>query len=173
MSELKRKVFSHYKDTFKTPSLCDDRKSLNSFFDDIPQNELKKVSPANKTNLLLRISKSELFNALDKIKENKSCGLDSIGGKLLKKLVQLEPETFLRAFNDCYLNGSQLDSSLKTAYIRLIPKGGDPTNLKNWRPITIISSINKLYCKIIYNRMEKLVNDYLALPSMLTAVQKI
>ena len=74
--------------------------------DVIPQNELRKLSNDNKSNLLLRISKAELFNALDKIKENKSCGLDGIGGKLLKKIVKLEPETFLRAFNDCYLNGA-------------------------------------------------------------------
>jgi len=61
------------------------------------------------------------------------------------------------------LNGSQsqLDRSLKTAYIRLIPKGGDPTILKNWRPITIISTLNKLYCKIIYNRIEKIVDNLL------------
>ena len=90
--------------------------TLNSFLEDIPLNELKKLSPANKTNLLLRISKSELFTALDKIKDNKSCGLDGISRKLLKKIVKLKPETFLRAFNDCYLNSSQLDSSLKTAY---------------------------------------------------------
>ena len=101
-----------------------------TFLNDVPLNELKKLNQNDKTSLLLKISKAELFKALDKIKENKSCGLDGISGKLLKKIVNLEPETFLNAFNDCYLNGSQLDKSLKTAYIRLIPKGGDPTNLK-------------------------------------------
>ena len=106
VSDLKRKVFSHYSNTFKAPTLCNDRMLLTSFLEDIPLNELKKLSHDNKTNLLLRISKSELLTALDKIKDNKSCGLDGISGKLLKKIVKLEPETFLKAFNDCYLNGS-------------------------------------------------------------------
>ena len=161
INELKQKVFSHYSNAFKEPTVCDERMSLMSFLNDVPLNELKKLNQIDKTSLLLKISKAELFKALDKIKENKSCGLDGISGKLLKKIVNLEPETFLNAFNDCYLNGSQLDKSLKTAYIRLIPKGGDPTNLKNWRPITLISNLNKLYCKIIYNRIEKIVDNLL------------
>ena len=117
VSDLKQKVFSHYSNAFKAPTLCNNRMPLTSFLEDISLNEMKKLSHGNKTNLLLQISKSELLTALDKIKDNKSCGLDGINGKLLKKIVKLEPETFLRAFIDCCLNGSQLDSSLKTAYI--------------------------------------------------------
>ena len=52
-------------------------------------------------------------------------------------------------------------TSLKTAYIRSTAKGGDPTILKNGRPITIISTVNKLFCKIIYNRIEKTVDSLL------------
>ena len=75
--------------------------------------------------------------------------------------MHLEPDTCLNAFNECYLNGAQLDQWLKTAYICLITKGGDPTILKNWHPITIISTVNKLFCKIVYNRIEKLVDQLL------------
>ena len=30
--------------------------------------------------------------------------------------------------------------------------------LKGWRPITIISNVNKLYCKVIYARLEKITD---------------
>ena len=106
--------------------------AINDFLEDIPPSELKKLRDADFTNLQMCISKSELFKAMDKIKEKKSCGLDGISSKLLKKIVQLEPDTFLKALNECYLNGDQLDLSLKIAYIRLIAKGGDLTILKNW-----------------------------------------
>ena len=122
---------------------------------------LKKLNERDITNLQKSITKSELLLALNRLKDNKSSGLDGVSSKLLKKIVVLAPSTFLDAFNECYLNGVQLDKSLKTAYIRLISKGGDPTILKNWRPITIISSINKLFCKIIYSRIERIVDQLL------------
>ena len=33
--------------------------------------------------------------------------------------------------------------------------------MKNWRPIPIISTVNKLYCKIIYNQLENIVDSLL------------
>ena len=50
---------------------------------------------------------------------------------------------------------------LKIAYIRLITKEGDPTVMKNWHPITIISTVDKLYCEVIHNRLESLVDHLL------------
>ena len=87
--------------------------------------------------------------------------MDGMPSKLLVKIVPLTLDTFVIAFNEFYKHGLQLDQSLKSAYIRLVPKGGDPTVLKNWRPITIISSVNKLFCKVVYNRIEKLIDDLL------------
>ena len=69
---------------------------------------------------------AELNIALDKIKIKKSCGMDGISTKLLKKIVLLVPNTFLNAFNECYLKGAELGQNLKTAYIRLVSKGGRP-----------------------------------------------
>ena len=69
---------------------------------------------------------AELNIALDKIKFKKSCGMDGISTKLLKKIVPSVTNTFLNAFNECFLKGAQLDQSLKTAYIRLVSKGGRP-----------------------------------------------
>ena len=61
----------------------------------------------------------------------------------MKELVPICSEIFLECFNDNYLNGKQFDSSLKSSYIKLIPKSGeDPTAIGNWRPITIIQLIS-------------------------------
>ena len=93
------------------------------------------------------------------MKLGKSVGLDGISTEFLKLVVPENLDLFRKCFNDCVLNGSKLDASLKSAYIKLIPKSkADHGQLKGWRPITIISNVNKLYCKLIYARLEKITD---------------
>ena len=86
---------------------------LNDFLADIPENELKKLDDSNKSCLQKHISKAELIRALYKIKIKKSCGMDGISTKLSKKSVQLVPDTFLNAFNECFSRVLNLSKVLK------------------------------------------------------------
>jgi hypothetical protein len=52
------------------------------------------------------------------------------------------------------LENNNLPGSFKTADIKLIPKKGDLTQIKNWRPISLLSNFYKLISRAINVRLK-------------------
>ncbi|MFO0002522.1 MAG: reverse transcriptase domain-containing protein, partial [bacterium] len=48
----------------------------------------------------------------------------------------------------------KLNPSFRTASIKLIPKKGDTTRLKNWRPISLLSCLYKVTSRALNNRLK-------------------
>lgn len=61
------------------------------------------------------------------------------------------------------LNGleklDRLPDSFRTGIVTLLFKKEDKTELKNWRPITLLNFDNKLFSKILANRMSTVLSD--------------
>jgi hypothetical protein len=53
-------------------------------------------------------------------------------------------------------------TSLKLAVIKLIPKKGDTTLIKNWRPISLLSNFYKIISRLINSRLQKVVDRLLS-----------
>ena len=158
--EVDNICFTHFKSVFNQ-NINTTSEDLTNFMDKTGVH-IKTLCDSDKGLLKCAFSKRELLECISKFKSEKSTGLDGISPMLLKEIVPICSEIFLECFNDNYLNGKQFDNSLKSSYIRLIPKSGkDPTTIGNWRPITIITTINKLYCKLIYNRLEPITDKLL------------
>ena len=152
------KCFKHFKEVFGSSNICRSE-DLRRFLVDIPADRIIGLVQREKDLLISGFSNFEILTQLKQMKAGKSIGLDGISTEFLKLVVPQNIDIFREGFNDCYLNGAKLDSSLKTAYIKLIPKGkADHSKIKSWRPITIISNLNKLYCKLIYSRLEKITD---------------
>ena len=49
---------------------------------------------------------------------------------------------------------------LKTAKVIPIYKKGDPTQVSNYRPISILNTINKIFEKILHSRLTKFIKDF-------------
>jgi hypothetical protein len=54
------------------------------------------------------------------------------------------------------LEKKKLSHSFKTASIKLIPKKGDTTKIKNWRPISLLSCLYKVLSRALNNRLIKI-----------------
>ncbi|KAK3923445.1 Retrovirus-related Pol polyprotein from type-1 retrotransposable element R2 [Frankliniella fusca] len=95
------------------------------------------------------ITKTELVGALRKLRES-AAGPDGVTRKDLRGMNQSDLL--------CLLNivwGSKiLCPILKTNRTVLLPKGGDLSNPKNWRPITIASRVLRLLQQIISARLK-------------------
>ena len=60
------------------------------------------------------------------------------------------------------INGTLLQNHQKKAIITLLPKGGDPTLLKTWRPISLICSDVKIISKILANRIKPILKNIIS-----------
>jgi hypothetical protein len=70
-----------------------------------------------------------------------------------------------RPLYDCCvqcLEDQSLTETFSTAQIKLIPKKGDTSKIKNWRPISLLSNFYKILSRAINNRLKKVVNRVLS-----------
>ena len=50
-------------------------------------------------------------------------------------------------------------SNLRTASIKLKPKTGDSEQIRNWRPISLLSNNYKVYSKAFANRLKRNIDQ--------------
>ena len=79
---------------------------------------------------------------------------------MLKLIRLIQP--FLCIFNPSLAYGI-FPKQWKSSFIKHIPKRGDPSNVRNYRPVYIISAILKLFDAIVttklYNKIYTLINN--------------
>ena len=102
--------------------------------------------------------------------KKKSCsapGEDAIQNTALKKLKSLHPH-IAHCFNNL-LRWRVCPTQWKSAIVKLLHKGGDDSNPKNWRPIALTSCLGKLFHSIIASSItEHVTKEYI----LDTSVQK-
>ena len=93
----------------------------------------------------------EVIKIVQGFKKNKSPGYDDISNDLLKEIIDEIIVPLEHVLNLSIING-QVPDKMKIAKVVPIYKKGDPLNVANYRPISLLSSISKILEKIIYDR---------------------
>ena len=105
--------------------------------------------------LITEISKQDILKALKNCKTNSASGEDNISYSILKKAPEPIINTLVKLFNNCIQLG-YYPKIWKKALGVMIPKPEkDPKICTNYRPISLLSCIGKLFEKIITNRILK------------------
>ena len=84
-------------------------------------------------------------------------GTDGISNKFIKHFWGIFQKPLLEYANHCFLTG-ELTTSFKGAKIRLIPKKGDCSKIKNWRPISLLNCFYKILSRVLTNRLRKYID---------------
>lgn len=126
--------------------------SLNQFFmniessastqQDVTYNPLNRVSNSI---FLEPATFQEVTTIIMNLKNKKSVGWDSVSTLLAE------------SFNQCILEG-YYPKELKVARVVPVFKKGDPMLMDNYRPISILSIINKVFEKLIHKRLMNHLN---------------
>jgi exonuclease III len=97
----------------------------------------------------------------DIIKSLKSCsatGIDSISTKFLKKYSDRLCPVLVKLINNCFLQ-SKFPESLKRAVVIPVYKEGDNSDPNNYRPISILPSLSKVFEKVVQARLRLFLNN--------------
>ena len=105
------------------------------------------------------ITKDEILAAVKGLRNNKACGLDGIHNEYIKSTVHLLMPVYLKLFNLVFDSGIIPESWL-VGYIKPIYKNkGSPQDPGNYRGITIVSCLGKLFTSIINTRLQRFSDE--------------
>ena len=109
---------------------------------------------ADISNIEREILLPELPSVILKSKNNKSCGPDGFSYEFFFTFWPEISNLLLNLLNS-YRDKGSIDEKQNLGIITCIPKGGKlRNNLKNWRVITLLSSIYKFYSAILAERLK-------------------
>ena len=172
----KSNVISELKiDDEKVTSATDIAESLNEYFTNIgetlanslEQNDINPESYVQQTDNVFNIqppSVETVSKLLSGINDKKAMGLDNIPNRLLKISAGIIAPSLTKIFGLSILTGI-FPTEWKQARVTPIFKKGEKSDPSNYRPISVIPSISKIFEKIIYDQLESYLSEFNLLAS--------
>ena len=101
---------------------------------------------------------SEVRMAIDQMKVGKSPGPDKIVPEMLKGAREKISSVLVSFFNEC-VRTQEIPETFPDALTVLLFKKGDASVITNYRPISLLNIIYKLFTKVVHNRMERVLEE--------------
>uniref|UniRef100_A0A670KAD3 Reverse transcriptase domain-containing protein n=1 Tax=Podarcis muralis TaxID=64176 RepID=A0A670KAD3_PODMU len=150
-----RKCFQRYFKKLYTQGPQDEA-GIKQFLE---KNGLPKLSQENRSILNCKITPQEIEIAIQNMKLGKSPGPDGLTSKYYKILKDYLIQPLMEVSNEI-MEGKKAPESWKEAFITLIPKSeAEKTQLKNYRPISLLNVDYKIFADILASRFKKVLNE--------------
>ena len=151
--QVKKAIEAFYQSlyTFKFADKGTQVSNYDKKYDDfIPQ-----LSEEDQEHLETELTLEELKDALASFANNKSPGEDGFTKEFYESFFDLLWKDLLNSYNEAFHKG-ELSISQRTGILTLIPKEDiNFTDLKNWRPISLLNLDYKILSKILAKRLEQ------------------
>ncbi|KAK3521761.1 hypothetical protein QTP70_016222, partial [Hemibagrus guttatus] len=125
----------------------------DSFLKDLP-----KLSEQASRELDGELTLAELHEALQGMENGRVPGIDGLPVGFYKAFWVVIGQDLLEVLRDS-MNVGQLLLSCRRAVLTLLPKKGDLTHLKNWRPVSLLCTDIKLLSKALASRLTKVMEE--------------
>ena len=150
--------------TSKASAIAD---GFNNFFSSVAMSILRKTNPlanfiwrkpkslifrTKKVFSFRQVSKVEIVNELRKLKRNKATGNDDLPSNLLKDVSSCIANPLVYIFN-LSLATSIIPQAWKVARITPLYKSGLSTNIDNYRPISVLPVVSKIFERLIHSQL--------------------
>lgn len=105
------------------------------------------------------VDEHQISEIINKLKNKSSYGHDNISNKLLKhsRDILIKPLTLL--INQTLTTG-EFPSELKISRVKPLYKSGDVSQFSNYRPISLLPSISKIYERVIFDQILTYFNNH-------------
>ncbi len=152
---------SYYKELYRAPTVAEAVRNLTieDFLGEAAlEEEVLNAKLNNEEKVLLEqpLSIDELDASMNKAKLNSAHGTDGISNRFIKEFWDLLRVPLHRYALCCYEKGS-FTCNFRSSKIRLIPKKGYCTQIKNWRPISLLNCFYKIISRAIAERLRKVI----------------
>jgi hypothetical protein len=111
---------------------------------------------------LTSVTSDQMLNVLISIKAGKATGLDKLPARFVKDGANAIVDPLAHLFN-LPIENSIVPNNFKTARVVPLYKKGSKTCCGNYRPVSILSVISKVFEKIVFNQLK----DYLQSKNLL------
>ena len=118
----------------------------------------KKVFGSESDKLSRKNSLEEIQEAIKAMANDKSLGMDGLPIEFYKDNLDWIGEELFLFYNDAFDNGS-LGSDVNRGIIKLLPKIGDRSLVKNWRPFTLLNLSYKIIAKLLARRIADITKN--------------
>ncbi|CAM2119676.1 unnamed protein product [Caretta caretta] len=120
--------------------------------------ELPTVSVGDRDRLELPLTLAEFSEALRRMPTNKSPGMDGLTVEFYRAFWDILGRDLVTVWAES-LQGGVLPLSCRRAVLALLPKKGDLRDLRNWRPLSLLSTDYKIVAKAISLRLGSVMAD--------------
>ena len=107
---------------------------------------------------LIHVTQDDVKDQINCIDPSKASGPDGIGSKMLKLAGDSIVPSLTRLFN-LSLTSHQYPTPWKKANVTPIFKKDDPSDVNNYRPISLLSCLSKLFEKIVFKYLFNFLRD--------------
>ena len=124
------------------------------YLNDITLNNTLSSEDASVCNGFLKYEEGKI--AVSEMKNNKSPGLDGLTVEFYQTFWNKIEKIVVNSLNEGFLK-KELSISQKQGVLSLLYKKGDPENIENWRPITLLNTDYKILTRILARRLQKVI----------------
>ncbi|KAK4509114.1 uncharacterized protein ATC70_007464 [Mucor velutinosus] len=163
-TEKEQAVHSFYSRLY-TPTTVNQR-DIQFFTNMIPASH--RLSDDSHESLCTPFTLDDILDGLSRSPTQSSPGIDGLPYQILRLLFK-HPSTAsigIRVFNDALLHGTFPASWSQTSLV-LLPKKGDLSFLKNWRPISLINTTDAMtFTRLLNSRLMSHLTDKISIQQM-------
>jgi len=148
---IKRIVVDYFSSLFCAKKI--DLNVAKAFIEPLP-----KLSESQRASLESSITLEELGLALSSMASGKAPGLDGIPCEFYKTFWDIIGPELLEVLKESFQVG-ELPLSFRRAVVSLLPKKGDTQLLRNWRPVSLLTTDYKIFSKVLASRLKLVVHS--------------
>lgn len=124
-------------------------------------NTTSKKSHRVERYIKIYITKGEIIETIKKIKNCKAAGWDKISGEMLKHMGDWGAQVLVKLLNLILQQGNKLPKDWTIGMIVPIHKKGDKKECNNYRGITLLPAVLKIYEQILEQKLRKIIEPTL------------
>jgi exonuclease III len=151
-SEIREKVVHFYE------SLYQESETWRPMVDGL---EFDGITATESALLERKFGKDEVLQVVKDLQGDKAPGPDGFTMAFFQKCWSVIEEDVMGFFDEVY-HHCKFERSLNASFIALIPKRQNASNIRDFRPISLIGSIYKLLAKVLANRLKGVLDKLIS-----------